>query len=49
MIILAGYSGRIIKGDTIIDRVYTKLAASEKDLIDLLCRTYNTIAISFNG
>jgi hypothetical protein len=49
MIKAAGYTGKIVKGDTIAERVQDKFEASEKDLISLLDRTCTTLAISFDG
>lgn len=40
MIKAAGYTGRIVKGDTIAERVQAKFEVSEKDLTSLLDRTY---------
>lgn len=49
MIKAAGYTGRIVKGDTIAERVQAKSEMSEKDLTSLLDRTCSTLAISFDG
>ena len=49
MIKAAGYTRKIVKGDTIIERVQDKFKASKKDLISLLDRTCTTLAILFDG
>ena len=49
MIRSTGFTGSIIKGDIIINRVYERVKVSEKDLITLLERTYAIVAISFDG
>jgi hypothetical protein len=49
MVRSAGYTGKIIGGDTIVKRIYSRVGVSEKDLIHLLDCTWVTIAISFDG
>ena len=45
----AGYTGKIVKGDTIAQRIQDKFVVCKKDLISLLDRTCITLAISFDG
>jgi len=49
MIRSAGYTGKIVGGDTVAKRVLGRVEVSENDLIALLDRTCVTIAISFDG
>jgi hypothetical protein len=43
------HTRKIVKADTIADRVYKRLEVSKEDLIDLLDCTCTTVAISFDG
>jgi hypothetical protein len=49
MIKSIGFTGRIVKADTVAKRVSDRLVVSEKDLINLLDQKYETLATSFDG
>ena len=49
MIKAAGYTDLIIRGDTIVARVTNRVTICQKNLVDLLKRTYSTVALSIDG
>jgi hypothetical protein len=49
MIKATGYTQKIIKGDTVTSRVYTKVEVAEANLTSLLNRTYVTITLSLDS